>query len=226
MLRSLIDFLLPAECRLCGAPLPEGEATLCGLCAAGMPRTGYHNIPDNAMAMRFAGRFPFERAAGHFYYAPESGISHLIQDFKYRGAPGLARELGSLVAEEVSVYGFFDGIDAIMPVPLHWRKLMRRGYNQTERLARGVADVTGIDVSGDLKAFRAHKSQTRVSLAERLVNADGIFRLDHPEKYEGKGILLMDDVCTTGSTLTSAADAILAGAPDARISILTLAVTY
>ena len=225
MLRTLIDFLVPAECRLCGMPLPPGDASICGLCTAGMPRTGYHMRPDNSMAMRFAGRFPFERAAGHFYYAPEAGISHLIQDFKYRGAESLARELGAMVANEIGIYSYFDNIDVIMPVPLHWTKLIRRGYNQTERLARGVSDVTGIPVSRDLKAFRPHRSQTRVSAEERLVNADGIFRLDHPESYAGKGILLMDDVCTTGATLTSAADAVLAGVPDARISILTLAVT-
>ncbi|MDE6010924.1 MAG: ComF family protein, partial [Muribaculaceae bacterium] len=186
----LLDFLVPPECRLCGSPLSEGRDSLCQLCAAGLPRTRYHANPQNPMVMRFAGRFPFVTATGHFYYAPDAAISHLIQDFKYRGAPGIARELGRLMAEELLPAGFFDGMNHLMPVPLHWTKLMRRGYNQTAELARGVSDVTGIPVSGHLKARRAHKSQTRVSASRRLVNADGIFSLDSPELYRGAGIVL------------------------------------
>lgn len=225
MLRSLLDFLLPAECRLCGSPLPPGEDCICGLCSAGMSRTAYHTVADNPMTMRFAGRFPFDRATGHFYYAEESGIAHLIQDFKYRGAASVARYLGRLMATELEVSGFLDNIDLLMPIPLHWTKLMRRGYNQTEMIAAGISDVTGIPVSYDLRALRPHKSQTRVSHIERLVNAEGIFMLRHSKAYEDKAIMLVDDVCTTGATLTSAADAVLAAVTSARLSLLTLAVT-
>lgn len=225
MLRSLVDFLLPAECRLCCSPLPEGKEVVCPLCEAALPRTGYHAVADNPMSMRFAGRFPFVRAAGHFYYAHDTAMAYLIQDFKYNGAPSVARHFGRLMARELELSGFLDDIDVLLPVPLHWTRLMRRGYNQTECLARGLSDVTGIPLGTGLKARRSHKSQTRVSSTRRLVNAEGIFRLDYPEDFEGCHILLMDDVCTTGATLTAAADAVLAAAPTARISLLTLAVT-
>ncbi len=225
LLRHILDFLLPAECRLCCAPLPPGRESLCPLCEAGLARTGYQLDPDNPMAMRFAGRFPFEKATGHFFYSPEAGISHLIQDFKYRGAASLARELGGLIAVELMTSGLFDGVDVLMPVPLHWIKRMRRGYNQTEMIAAGVADVTGIPLSRDFKAVRGHKSQTRVSATVRLENTRGVFKLNHPEDYAGRHIMLIDDVCTTGSTLTSAAETVLAAVPSARISLLTLAVT-
>lgn len=177
------------------------------------------------MAMRFAGRFPFDIAHGHFYYTPDAAISHLIQDFKYRGAPTVARELGKLMADELIITGIFDDADCLMPIPLHWSKLLRRGYNQSEELAYGISLISGVPISRDLKARRAHRSQTRVSASQRLVNTDGIFRLNNGSDYNGVKILLIDDVCTTGSTLSSAAESVLATAPQARISLLTLAVT-
>lgn len=225
MLRSLIDFLIPPECRLCGSSLAEGEEDLCALCAAGLARTGYHKDPDNPMAMRFAGRFPFVRATGFFYYAHDSGISHLIHDFKYRGAERLAYRLGRLVADELSISGFFDDIELIIPVPLHWKRRLGRGYNQSECIAKGVGDVTGIAVSRALKAKRSHKSQTRLAGNDRLKNADGVYIFNGRGIPEDIRILLVDDVCTTGATLTSAADAVLSALPTARISLLTLAVT-
>lgn len=220
---AMLDFLFPAECRLCGCVLPRGSRCLCPLCSAGLQRTGYHRDPDNALAMRLAGRIPFERATGHFLYTPEAPVAMLIHDMKYRGMYGVARELGRIAGGELAAAGWLAGIDVLVPVPLHWMKRMRRGYNQAEELARGVGEGSGIAVLTALRAIRGHKSQTRVSRAQRAVNVRGIFRLRHPDGVAGRHILLIDDVCTTGATLVAAAEALLAAAPGARLSILTIA---
>lgn len=188
------------------------------------------------MEMRFAGKFPFTRAAGHFFYAPDSSLSQLIQNFKYRNLPLLARRMGQIMGDDLNLSGFISDIDVIIPIPIHWTKRLRRGYNQTELIAEGISQVCHIPVSNDLYARRPHHTQTHLSHEQRLANTGGIFRLRHPEKYEGKHILLLDDVCTTGATLTSAADAIcsalkieITSSPSplaSRLSLLTLGVTF
>lgn len=225
-LRSIVDFLFPAKCHLCGEALVGEEDVLCEMCKIDLPRTYYHTASQNPVEMRFAGKFRFEEAASYLFYAPHSRVASLVQDFKYRDYPGVARYLGRMMGREIGESGWLDGIDEICPVPLHWLKEMKRGYSQTRELALGISAVTGISVSCDLKAVRQHKTQTSFDHAGRLKNTEGIFRLRHPERYAGKRILLIDDICTTGATLTSAADAILAAQPSASIRILTLASTF
>lgn len=259
-LNRFVDFIFPPGCHLCGAPLPSGKDYLCPVCVSRLPRTLYHRIPMNGMEQRFAGIFPFERATGHFFYSSKSDISLLMQDLKYRRFRGLARYLGELVAKELSMTPFFTDIDAIIPVPMHYIKKAKRGYNQTEEIAKGISNITGIPVNTNLKAIRPHRTQTSLTLNQRRTNTTGIFRLDNPtqitplhpndagqhhplnaEKHtlfnadlkdsidadkQYPHILLLDDVCTTGSTLISAAEAIHTAAPFLRISILTLGVTF
>lgn len=223
---NVIDLMIPPKCHICGDTLMTPERFLCARCAAALPRTLYHSRPGNPMEMRFAGRFPFERAAAHFFYTRDSALATLIHDFKYRNFPSLARRLGNIMGSEMARVGFLDDADCICPIPIHWSKLMRRGYNQTQHLARGIAETSGIAVSGDFIAARRHTTQTHLDPIARQKNTAGVFRLLHPERYAGKHIAILDDVCTTGATLTSAADTILAAAPTARISLLTLAATF
>lgn len=223
---DILDLMIPPRCHICGDTLMRSEEFLCHRCASTLPRTLYHSRKDNPMEMRFAGRFPFRRAAGHFFYTRGSSLASLIHDFKYRNFPSLARRLGNIMGEELKNVGFLNDVDAICPIPMHWSKKMRRGYNQTEYLAAGISEITKIPVSNDLKAIKRHSTQTHLSPLERQQNTQGIFTLRNAEKYQGKHVILLDDVCTTGATLTSAADTIMAQAPGAEISLLTLAVTF
>lgn len=218
--------MFPRSCHICGEKLAPSEHYICLPCLSRMPRTLYHRQSDNPMEQRFMGIIPYERATGHFFYSRGSDLATLIQDFKYRKFPGLARYLGSVVATELLTTDFLSDIDIIIPVPMHVWKQARRGYNQAAEVAHGLAEVVGLPVSTALKAVRSHRTQTSMTLDARRKNVSGMFRLDNPDSINDRYVLLVDDVCTTGATLLAASEAILAAAPEARITLLTLGVTF
>lgn len=226
LLMSVADFIFPRECHICGTALSSASRYVCPACLAGLPRTRYHRVKDNPMERRFMGQFPFRNAAGHFFYSRESGLAVLMHDLKYRQFRGLARFMGELVGRELLVTGFFSEIDLIVPVPMHFFKKALRGYNQTEEIAKGLSEVTDIPVSLGLKAVRRHRTQTSRTLKERVKNVEGVFHVSCPVDLEGKKILLLDDVCTTGSTLCAAAVEIVRSVRNVELTLLTIGVTF
>lgn len=226
VLSALGDALFPRVCHVCGVSVSGDSRYVCPSCLARLPRTGYHRVPDNAMEQRFLGLFPFRQATGHFFYSRDSGLAVLMHDLKYRRFRGLARHLGGIVATELLTTGFLTGIDMIVPVPMHFMKQASRGYNQAEEIARGMGGVSDIDVVCGLRAVRPHRTQTSLSLARRRENTSGLFAVRHSGELAGKSVLIVDDVCTTGATLASAAQSLLASVPDAEVSLLTLGVTF
>lgn len=222
-LRSLFGLLFPRRCPVCGGALAEGEALMCRVCDAELPRTGFHRWLGNTAEQMFWGKFEVGHVSCLYYYRKKSPYAQLVHLLKYGGRKDLGLILGRRMAEEVAESGFFVGIDLIIPVPLHEAKHRSRGYNQSELLAIGVQQVTGIPVDTSAVVRTKHtETQTRKSRGERWENVDGIFRVEHPERYAGKHLLLVDDVLTTGATTTACADA-FAAVPGVRFSVLTLA---
>ena len=221
---SFLHLFFPPQCVVCGAPLQEGESALCLKCNMDLPRTYYHLRPDNPVEQRFWGKFTPERATSYFFYQKGSDFRRLLHLLKYEDRPDLGISMGRLMAVELRGYGFFDDIDLLVPIPLHPRKERMRGYNQSQRLAEGIAQITGLPIVD--KAIIRNKftdSQTHKSAIERWENVEGIFQLVRPELLQGRHILLIDDVLTTGSTIIACTDA-LKEVKGLRISILTLAV--
>lgn len=225
-LSDILDFAFPRRCHVCGGNLAPHERFACSHCLASLPRTGYHRRRLNPMEERFAGHFPFVRATGHFFYTRESSLSILIQDMKYRRFPAIGEMLGGVVAAELYPSGFFDGIDCVVAVPMHYMKRIRRGYNQTDHIALGISRAAGVPVVRGLRAVRPHRTQTALTLEQRRDNTAGIFRAPDPSLLEGRGVLLVDDVCTTGATLSAAATEIMRAAPGCRLTLLSLGVTF
>lgn len=221
----IADFLFPAECHVCGSPLAPHERFACTHCLDSLPRTGYHRSSPNPMEEKFAGIFPFERATGHFFYTRDSAISTLVQDMKYRHFPDIGNLLGSLAASDLFATGFFSEIDAIVPVPMHFFKQAIRGYNQTHHISAGISEAAGIPVVQALKASRPHRTQTSLSREERLSNTSRLFTAVDPEGIKGKHLLLVDDICTTGATLTAAAEALWKASP-ASLSLFAIAIAF
>ena len=224
-LHDLLGMIFPDVCELCGRQLVDGEELLCTHCNAGMPRTFYHTDPFNPLHQRLAASRCVDRAAAWFHYRRTSPYSRLILKAKYFDRPGIARTMGSLYAREIKDSGFFDGIDLILPVPMYRFKELKRGYNQAEEAARGISCVTGIPIADNLRALHGHDTQTRRGAFERYLNVAGLFGVDHPEELAGHHLLVIDDVLTTGSTISACCEVLKAAVTGVRISILTLAAT-
>lgn len=223
-LGPLLHLFYPRCCVVCGSPLLESEEAVCTRCNMDMPRTNYHKVKDNIVERMFWGKLPLERATSYFFYRKGSDFRKILHQLKYGGRKELGTIMGRFMAAELLPTDFFEGVDVIVPVPLHPRKRRARGYNQSECIARGVAQVTGIPIDVSSAVREKHtETQTRKLTYERWENVDGIFKLHHPERFIGKHVLIVDDVLTTGATTTACADAFCQVA-GIRISVLTLAV--
>lgn len=227
-LGSLVaDILFPRVCAVCGRPLVSGEDVMCLGCLVDLPRTNQHLRQPNDIHTRLISlHAPLERCASLFHYHRENPYSRLIKGAKYRGRPSIGRKLARMFATELKPTGFFDRIDLIIPIPIHLFRFLSRGYNQTHYIARGISDVTGIEVCDNLRASRPHSAQARKGAEARRVNAAGTFSVLRPRELAGHHILVVDDVITTGSTMVSALDTIKNAEPSARLSVLSLALTY
>lgn len=223
--KSLIDLIFPDLCTVCRHTLVNGERIMCLECRIGLPRTNLHSHQPNAIHERlFSIGHPIEKATSLFYYFRENNYSRLIHDSKYRSRPIVGKTLATEHATELMATGFFDGIDAIVPVPLHFFKRLSRGYNQAEEIAGGLSKVTSIPVIPALSASY-HRTQTRMSAHQRLLNARNSYRVSDPEAIKDLHILLVDDVITTGATLLSCVEAIKKSCPTTKVSLYSLAIT-
>lgn len=222
---ALADVLMPRICPVCGNALHADEQHICRSCLVALPRTHLEDVEFNTMEQLFAGKVPIERATGYFYYLKTSPYAQILFDIKYRNMPRMGQWLTRRAAQELRASGFFDGIDAIVPVPLHASKLAERGYNQSDYLAHGLAEALGLPVVQALKSTRAHGSQTRRGATDRWINVQGTYALNSKKAkhLENTHILLVDDVVTTGSTLEACARALLA-IPGTTVSLFTLAI--
>ena len=222
LLSDLKELLLPRLCPVCGKLLMPGEDVLCAFCAVQMPRFRITNIDDNPLLRMIWDNADIKRATTFLSYNHFSPYHKLIIDIKFHGKSDLAIKLGRWAALEAQRQDFWEGVDALVPVPLtKWRRF-KRGYNQAERLARGMAEVTGLPVVNLIKRTKNRTPQSRLSGEARLKNAEGIYRASVPDEWRGKRLVLVDDVMTTGATLGCCAQAVLEADETAQISIFPL----
>jgi len=223
---SILDLISPRQCVVCGERLTPTERSICSVCLRHLPRTTYQFTPDdNPMAQLFWHLTPIERAAALIYYEPHSEMARIVYQLKYGQRPDIGEDMGRLMAVEMEFARYFEGIDALLPVPLARKRLRQRGYNQSERLAEGIRQKTGLPVI-TRAVGRKHflQSQTQLSRHERQENVQDIFELRDEQSLKGRHLLLIDDICTTGATLIALVDAIK-HVEGIRLSVLTFGFT-
>lgn len=221
---DVTGLFFPRFCLSCGKKLGAEEWGMCIRCWSRLPFTRLEISPDNEMAKCFWGRFPVEQAYALLYYTKGGEVAGLLHDMKYHGARRLCREMGKRTAEELKTAGFFASVDYLLPVPLARARLRERGYNQSELLARGIAEETGIPLMTDaVTRVRNNATQTHETAYGRWSNVKGLF-VATPKAGSlcGKHVLLVDDVLTTGATLVACADA-LSQIEGISFSVVTLA---
>ena len=222
----LLDLISPRVCVVCGKRLAATEDVICNKCNFHLPRTRFSTNPyENEMAKLFWGQIPVERAAALFHYESHAETANIIYQLKYKDHPEIGPFMGRMVATELKRDGFFDGIDGIVPVPLTKERLRQRGYNQSEEIAKGVSEITGLPIINDVVRRTLFKgSQTRRWRWERQENVEFAFKLINGEPLIGKHLLIVDDVVTTGATIIACAKE-LVKAGNVKISILSLGLT-
>ena len=222
-LYSILNLFYPRVCAACGETLLKDEETVCLKCRYTLPFTGYENHADNPLAQVFYGRVRFHAVTACFFFAKSGKVQHLIHELKYKNNPEAGVFLGQELGKTIKDAPLFQGIDYLIPVPLHPRREKQRGYNQSLLIAQGINEVTGIPI-GDKYLIRAvyTTTQTKKSADERHKNVKDIFEVRFADELKGKHVLLVDDVLTTGATLESCAHQ-LENIPGIKISVATAA---
>ena len=220
---DFISLLFPRLCYACGNYLLRNESLICTECYVVIPRTNYHNEPDNPIEQLFWGRCMIEKAAAFSYYNKGSRIRNLIHNLKYKGIREIGNELGKIYGVTLKASGFMNDIDLIIPVPLHQSKKRIRGFNQSETISIGIGEAASLPVEiQSLIRVKVSATQTKKSRFERWTNVEGIFKVVNPETIAGKHILLVDDVITTGSTIEACTNELLK-IGNVKVSVVALA---
>lgn len=203
---SIIGLLYPSVCAACGTPLFKWERLVCTRCRNLLPKTGYEQNEDNPLARMFYGKVRLRAVTACFFFSKDGKVQHLIHELKYKGNGDAGVFLGQELGKTIKEAPLFQELNYLIPVPLHPKREKERGYNQSQMIAQGVAEVTGIPV-GDHFLVRSVNTltQTHKNKEERWKNVKDIFEVRHAEQLEGKNVLLIDDVLTTGATLEACA---------------------
>jgi competence protein ComFC len=220
--KDVLHLFYPRICAGCGTPLVKNEDIICLTCQIKLPRTGFNLDKDNPIEKIFWGRVELEFASSFLYFRKEGLAQQLIHQLKYKNRQDIGVFLGNMFALEIKKNILEKEVDIITTVPLHPAKLLKRGYNQSDSIANGFAAQCGIEFIPDLIIRNENTStQTLKKRYERWENMADKFSLNPAFNLDGKKILLLDDVITTGATM-EACIKILQKEPSIRIGILSL----
>jgi ComF family protein len=222
MIRGLTHIFYPRLCEGCNKPLLQKEEVLCLSCSLQLPKTTYHNIADNETFTRFAGRVSIQHATSLAYFTNDGLLQHLLHGLKYNGKKDNGIYLGKQLGHELMHTDWILAIDLIVPVPLHKKKEAQRGYNQSTLIANGIAEVVNKPALAAIARRRHTETQTHKTREQRVLNMQDAFEITIRNAVEGKHVLLVDDVLTTGATLESCANVLIAA--NARVSIATIGI--
>jgi len=208
---GFISLFYPRVCAACGNSLFKNEDIICTFCLYHLPKTNYHLMENSPLDQVFWGRVNLQHTAALYTFSKKSKVQHLLHQLKYKDRMDVGIYLGKILGADLNKSGCFGDVQVVVPVPLHIQKQKKRGYNQSEQIAIGLAKSMKIELDSTSFVRTVNTAtQTRKSRFARWENVKEVFMVSTPEKLQGKHILLVDDVITTGATLEAAAQMLLA----------------
>ncbi|MBO0321224.1 ComF family protein [Muricauda sp. CAU 1633] len=224
ILNVINNILLPQVCFGCNAQLFRGEHILCAVCRHEMPLTDHNFLEENAVDRIFYGRIPIKKGASFVFFSKNGMVKNLLHWLKYKNQEQIGGFFGDWCGALLKQNGSLKKVDIVVPVPLHRKKLKKRGYNQVALFAQKIAASIGAEYQDDLLIKTINtKTQTKKDRQLRWENSKEAFQLNSKIKTSFKHVLLVDDVITTGATIESCTKVLLQ-LKNVRVSVLSMAV--
>lgn len=221
---DFVNLFYPEACMGCENSLQAGEKLLCVSCRSQLP-VAYHDLKDNdKMQELFYARIPLEQVTSLLYYEKIGTVQHLIHALKYKKQEHVGEFLGKWMGTLMAADERFHDVDLVLPVPVHPKRLRERGYNQVTKFGECIAAELGVRFRESVLAKNRNTiKQAQLDQRHRSNESQSPYQLQE-EIEEGLHILLVDDVITTGTTLTLCARELLK-IPKTRISIATMGIS-
>lgn len=209
IINDINTLLLPIACFGCNARLNRGEKHICTVCRHQLPLTEYNFNEENPVDRIFYGRINIKKANSFLFFTDLGIVKNLIHHLKYKNQEQIGFFLGDWFGAMIKEQGGLPNIDYVIPVPLHKKKLKKRGYNQTALFAQRLAFYLDSSYNDTLLIKTANtKTQTKKSRLGRWQDNRSLYEVTNDKKLENKKILLVDDVITTGATMELCASVI------------------
>lgn len=212
--KDLSALFYPSLCPGCFDPLPHPNDLICGFCCQQLPLTAFAGLANNPIEKIFVGRLPVVAAHSECYFSKGQIVQRIMHELKYKNNQKIGVWLGKIMGMSLLNSKRFADVDYIIPIPMEKSKEKKRGYNQAEILAHGIAAVLNKPVLNNIviKPIKTD-SQTKKDRTERWINIRDSFVLDKKELLNNKNILLVDDVITTGATIEACGQQLLSAHP-------------
>ncbi len=223
--KNIAHLLYPRICAGCGSGLLQDNTLICADCMDELPLTGFYMHRNNPVEKIFRGRLPVITASAHTYFTKDSIVQNILHSLKYAGNREAGINMGRMIGRELKSCEWNKDLFALVPLPLHFKKLKKRGFNQAEMICEGISSVMNVPVLKDVITRRKNtETQTHKSREERWNNIESKFELNKAAGYMDKHMLLVDDVITTGATLEACGTELLK-IEGLRLSIAAFAYT-
>ncbi|TJY38037.1 ComF family protein [Pontimicrobium aquaticum] len=224
MVKNLLNLFFPKVCYACNNLLVDKETYVCTDCRHNLPVTNYHFNNDDTVKKVLYGRVKLEHATALLRFHKKGMVQQLMHGLKYRGYQDIGEFLGKWLGHELKNIEAYKNIDAIVPVPLHKKKLKKRGYNQVEKFGKEIANALDIPyIDTVLKKTTATQTQVFKKRIARWGNDNEVFSSAKLDVLANKHILLVDDIITTGATVEACANELLK-ANNVKLSLATMAI--
>ncbi|OFX73900.1 MAG: hypothetical protein A2X12_02900, partial [Bacteroidetes bacterium GWE2_29_8] len=202
MLKSFKYLFFPEYCSGCDILLHPNEKSICIKCLHNIPYTDFHLHKNNLLTDLFYERLDVKHATSLCYFNKGNVVQKIIHNLKFHKHRKTAEILGEILAYKLKKTPFYNNISFIVPIPLHNKRQIERGYNQSEMFAKGISNILQIPLDTELLFRNKYsKPQTLINYTERIENVENIFLTNNKLDYSNKTILLVDDVVTSGATL-------------------------